>query len=397
MNPGLQTLQPYPFQRMRALFADTVPNDAYSPINLSIGEPKHPTPAFLKEALISQLDRLANYPITKGSDELRQAIADYLTRRYQLKQFDVNTQVLPVNGTREALFAIVQCLVEKNKLVLIPNPFYQIYEGAALLAGAKPVYLNTTSDNGFLPDIESITKEQWQQCQLIYLCSPGNPSGRVAPESLLKRLIELSDQYNFTIVSDECYADIYPTNSTPPVGLLEVAQSVGRNDYKNCLVFHSLSKRSSAPGLRSGFVAGDAALIKPFLQYRTYHGSAMSPPAQYASAAAWSDDQHVVENRRLYTEKFTAVIDILKPVIDIDWPDAGFYLWLNISSHNGQCDEQFAKRLYQQYNVTVLPGRYLSRQSNGINPGVGFVRIALVANLEQCIDAAKRIRDCIKQ
>ncbi len=397
MNPGLHILQPYPFQRMRALFSGATPNDAYSSINLSIGEPKHPTPAFLKEALISQLDKLANYPITKGSDELRQAIANYLTQRYQLKQLDVDTQVLPVNGTREALFAIVQCLVEKDKLVLMPNPFYQIYEGAALLAGAKPVYLNTTSDNGFLPDIESITKEQWQQCQLIYLCSPGNPSGRVAPESLLKRLIELSDQYDFTIVSDECYADIYPTNSTPPVGLLEVDQSLGRNDYKNCLVFHSLSKRSSAPGLRSGFVAGDAALIKPFLQYRTYHGSAMSPPSQHASAVAWSDDLHVVENRRLYTEKFTAVINILKPVINIDWPDAGFYLWLNIDSHKGQGDEQFAKRLYQQYNVTVLPGSYLSRQSDGINPGAGFIRIALVANLEQCVDAAKRIRDCIKQ
>jgi len=397
MNPGLYNLQPYPFQRMRALFADAAPNDAYSSINLSIGEPKHPTPGFIKEALISQLDKLANYPATKGSDELRQAIADYLTRRYQLKKINTDTQVLPVNGTREALFAIAQCLVEKDKLVLMPNPFYQIYEGAALLAGAKPVYLNTTRNNNYLPDINSVTPEQWQQCQLIYLCSPGNPTGTVAPASLLKRLIELSDQYDFTIVSDECYADIYPTSSTPPVGLLEVAQSLRRDDYKNCLVFHSLSKRSNVPGLRSGFVAGDAALIKPFLQYRTYHGSAMSPPSQHASAAAWSDDQHVVENRRLYTEKFTAVIDILKPVIDIDWPDAGFYLWLNISSHNGQCDEQFAKRLYQQYNVTVLPGCYLSRESNGINPGAGFVRIALVANLEQCVDAAKRICNYIKQ
>ncbi len=397
MNPGLHTLQPYPFQRMRALFADAAPNDVHSPISLSIGEPKHPTPTFIKEALISQLDKLANYPITKGSDELRQAIADYLTRRYQLKNFNADTQVLPVNGTREALFAIVQCLVEKDKLVLMPNPFYQIYEGAALLAGAKPVYLNTTSDNDFLPNIESVTKEQWQQCQLIYLCSPGNPSGRVAPASLLKRLIELSDQYGFTIVSDECYAEIYPTDSMPPVGLLEVAQSLGRNDYKNCLVFHSLSKRSSAPGLRSGFVAGDATLIKPFLQYRTYHGCAMSPPSQHASAAAWNDDQHVIENRRLYTEKFATVIDILQSAIDVNRPDAGFYLWLNIGSRERQCDEQFAKRLYQQYNVTVLPGCYLSRQSNGINPGAGFVRIALVADLEQCVDAAKRIRSYIKQ
>ena len=396
MNPRLHTLQPYPFQRMRVLFGDAAPNDDFSPINLSIGEPKHPTPDFIKDALISQLDKLANYPLTKGSNELRQAIAKYLTQRYQLKQFDADSQVLPVNGTREALFAIAQCLVDSTKAnasILMPNPFYQIYEGAALLAGATPLFLNTTRDNGFLPNLDSVSQTQWQQCQLIYLCSPGNPSGTVAPASLLKRLIELSDQYDFTIVSDECYAEIYPTNNAPPLGLLDVAQSLGRTDFKNCLVFHSLSKRSNVPGLRSGFVAGDAELIDTFLQYRTYHGSAMSPPSQHASTAAWQDDKHVIENRRLYTEKFNAVIDILKPVINVTLPDAGFYLWLNIS----QSDEQFAKRLYQQYNVTVLPGSYLSRESNGINPGAGFIRVALVADLEQCVDAAKRIRDCLEQ
>ncbi|NOX27973.1 MAG: succinyldiaminopimelate transaminase [Gammaproteobacteria bacterium] len=407
MNPGLNNLQPYPFQRMRALFGDAVPNESYAPINLSIGEPKHPTPDLIKNALISELDKLANYPLTKGSDELRNAIAGYLTTRYQLGTINSDSQILPVNGTREALFAIAQCLVEKEAAVLMPNPFYQIYEGAALLAGAQAVYLNTTRENGFLPDIENVSKEQWQQCQLIYLCSPGNPSGTVAPAPLLKRLIELSDLYDFTIVADECYAEIYPTNGTPPVGLLEVAQSIGRSDFRNCLVFHSLSKRSNAPGLRSGFVAGDAKLINSFLQYRTYHGSAMSPPSQHASAIAWQDNAHVIENRRLYTEKFAAVIDILKHDINIVEPDAGFYLWLNLDNRPGdsrssnkdwqRSDTQFAKQLYQQYNVTVLPGSYLSRKSDGVNPGCGFIRVALVADLEQCVDAAKRIRDCIKQ
>ena len=398
MNPGLHQLQPYPFERMRALFADVKPDDQYSPIVLSIGEPKHPTPDFIKQALSANLEKLANYPLTKGSVELRRAIGDYLTRRYTLGQLDIETQILPVNGTREALFAVAQCFVESNSPVLMPNPFYQIYEGAALLAGAKPVYLNTTAENNFLPDIESVTPEQWQQCQLIYLCSPGNPSGTVAPKTLLQRLIELSDEYNFTIVSDECYAEIYQTDQIPPIGLLEVAQSMGRTDYKNCLVFHSLSKRSNAPGLRSGFVAGDATLISTFLRYRTYHGCAMSLPTQAASTAAWNDDEHVKENRALYTEKFKTVIDILSPAVDVQNPDAGFYLWLNISGATKQeNDEQFAKRLYQQYNVTVLPGSYLSRESHGINPGTGFIRIALVADLEQCVDAATRIRDCLNQ
>jgi len=395
MNPALDKLKPYPFERMRSLFDNIEPNAEYTPINLSVGEPKHPTPALIKDALISQLDTLSNYPLTKGSDSLRESIAAYLRRRYQLQQIDSTNQVLPVNGTREALFAIAQCLVERkpDATVLMPNPFYQIYEGAALLAGTKPVYLNTTRNNGFLPDIDSVTQEQWRHCQLIYLCSPANPSGTVAPAAMLERLLDLSDQHQFTIISDECYAEIYKQGATPPLGLLEVAQATGRTDYRNCLVFHSLSKRSNAPGLRSGFVAGDANLLKQFLKYRTYHGSAMSPPTQYASTCAWQDDQHVVENRKLYSEKFSATIDILKPATGIETPDAGFYLWLNIS----EPDAQFAKRLYQQYNVTVLPGSYLSRECDGINPGAGYIRIALVADLAQCVDAAKRIRDCIEQ
>ena len=395
MNPALKQLKPYPFERLRALFAEVEPSEAYSPVNLSVGEPKHPTPAFIKEALASKLDQLSNYPLTRGSEPLRESIACYLQRRYQLKGIDANQHILPVNGTREALFAIAQCLVERKPgaTVMMPNPFYQIYEGAALLAGAEPVYLNTIEDNGFLPDIDSIEAEQWRRCQLIYLCSPGNPSGTVAPASLLARLLDLSQQYQFTIVADECYAEIFDPNKTPPVGLLQVAQATGRDSYDNCLVFHSLSKRSNAPGLRSGFVAGDANLIKQFLTYRTYHGCAMSPPSQHASACAWLDDQHVIENRALYSAKFDAVIDILRPVTTITPPDAGFYLWLN----TGKSDEQFAKRLYQQYNVTVLPGSYLSRESQGLNPGAGYIRIALVADLEQCVDAAKRIRHCIEQ
>ncbi len=396
MNPGLSLLQAYPFERMRALFSGAEHQGNLSPIVLSIGEPKHPTPQFIKDALAEELDKLANYPLTKGSIELRTAISQYLTRRYNLRHIDAETHILPVNGTREALFAIAQCFVKNKQSVLMPNPFYQIYEGAALLAGAKPVYLNTIQSNGFLPEIDKVSAEQWQQCQLIYLCSPGNPSGTVAPESLLKNLIELSDEHDFIIVSDECYAEIYPKDATPPVGLLEVAENMGRYDYKNCLVFHSLSKRSNAPGLRSGFVAGDAELIKTFQLYRTYHGCAMSLPSQAASTAAWNEENHVIENRRLYTEKFAAVTKILKSVLDVETPDAGFYLWLNILKANpSENDEQFAKRLYHQYNVTVLPGSYLSRESNNINPGTGFIRIALVADLQQCVDAAKRIRDCL--
>ncbi len=395
VNPALDQLQAYPFTRMRALLAGIEANADFAAVNLAVGEPKHPVPALIKEALVSQLDTLSNYPLTRGSEALREAITAYLQRRYRLQHINSSDQVLPVNGTREALFAIAQCLIERkpDATVLMPNPFYQIYEGAALLAGAKPVYLNTSHDNGFLPNIDRITPEQWRHCQLFYLCSPGNPSGAVAPASLLQRLLDLSDQYQFTLVADECYAEIYPQDATPPLGLLALAEATGRTDYRNCLVFHSLSKRSNAPGLRSGFVAGDARLLEQFLKYRTYHGCAMSPPSQHASACAWQDDEHVIENRRLYGEKFDAVIDILKPVIDIQAPEAGFYLWLNI----GAADTAFAKRLYQQYNVTVLPGSYLSRKADGINPGAGYIRIALVADLAHCADAATRIRDCIQR
>lgn len=394
MNPALEQLQPYPFERLRALFAGSSANTAYPAINLSIGEPKHPTPSFIKEALIAELAGLSRYPLTKGSDELRQAIAAYLQRRYRLKHIDADSQILPVNGTREALFAIAQCLIERRSdaAIMMPNPFYQIYEGAALLAGAAPIYLNTTRENGFLPDIEHISADQWRRCQLFYLCSPANPSGTVAPASLLKRLLELADSYDFSIISDECYAEIYPVDGTAPLGLLEVARESGRDDYQRCLVFHSLSKRSNVPGLRSGFVAGDGTLIKQFLKYRTYHGCAMPPPSQHASAVAWSDEQHVIRNRELYSQKFEAVLEILKPVIEIEAPDAGFYLWPRIDGS----DEAFAKQLYQQYNATVLPGSYLSRHSLGINPGAGHIRIALVAELEECIEAARRIRQLIE-
>jgi N-succinyldiaminopimelate aminotransferase len=396
MNPDLSLLQPYPFERLAALFADTPAPAHPAPIALSIGEPRHATPGFITEEVITHLHGLSSYPVTRGSDALRAAIAGWLTRRFALPagSIDPASMVLPVNGTREALFAIAQCLVDRARrpLVAMPNPFYQIYEGAALLAGAEPYFLNTTRANGYLPDLDAVPAAVWQRCQLVYLCTPGNPTGAVMPVEQLQRLIRLADAHDFIIASDECYSEIHPPAGTPPAGLLQAAAAMGRSDYRRCLVFHSLSKRSSVPGLRSGFVAGDAGLMQAFLRYRTYHGCAMPPATQAASVRAWSDEQHVADNRRLYDAKFRAVLDILGPVLDVQAPAAGFYLWARTPGS----DTEFARGLRARANVLVLPGSYLSRAVQGFNPGSGYVRMALVAPLEDSVEAATRIRAYIE-
>ncbi len=397
MNPNLSHLHRYPFEKLAQLKAGCLPPDNLEPISLSIGEPKHPAPDFALQAMIDNLSGLASYPLTKGSILLREAINNWLVQRFKLnsENIDPEKNILPVNGTREALFAIAQTIIDTttdNPLVMMPNPFYQIYEGAAILAGAEPYYLNTTGDNHFLPDFDGVSSKNWQRCQLLYICSPGNPTGRVMPKEMLMHLIELADKFDFTIVSDECYSELYFDESQPPVGLLEAAESIGNTTYKNCLVFHSLSKRSNLPGLRSGFVAGDADIIQQFFRYRTYHGCAMPPHHQAASIAAWSDEQHVLTNRNQYREKFDIVLDILKDVIEVERPDASFYLWPKTPID----DELFCKGLYAQQNVTVLPGKYLSRDSADINPGTNRVRLALVAELEQCRIAAQRIREFIE-
>ena len=395
MNPNLSLLHPYPFERLAKLFAETTPPAHLQPISLSIGEPRHPTPGFITEELITHLHGLSRYPVTRGSVELRTAITDWLQMRFRLtaNSLDPDTQVLPVNGTREALFAFAQCVVDpaSSPVVLMPNPFYQIYEGAALLAGAEPWFMNTTRENGYRPDFNSVPEAVWQRCQLVYICTPGNPTGAVMSIRELQQLIALADQYDFVIAADECYSEIYPESASPPAGLLQAAAELGRVDYSRCMVFHSLSKRSNAPGLRSGFVAGDANLIAPFLRYRTYHGCAMPPATQAASISAWRDEAHVTENRTLYTEKFAAVLDILAPALDVRLPDAGFYLWPQTPVD----DAKFALGLLAQQDVTVLPGSYLSRSAAGINPGRNHVRMALVAPLEDCIEAAERIKTYI--
>jgi N-succinyldiaminopimelate aminotransferase len=395
MNPNLLKLQPYPFERLARLFADTTPPAHLQSISLSIGEPRHPTPGFITEEVITHLHGLSRYPLTRGTAELRTAIADWLQMRFRLAANSLNpdTQVLPVNGTREALFAFAQCVIDpaSRPTVLMPNPFYQIYEGAALLAGAEPWFMNTTRENGYRPDFSTVPEVVWQRCQLIYICTPGNPTGAVMSTRELQQLIGLADQYDFVIASDECYSEIYPESASPPAGLLQAAAELGRNDCSRCMVFHSLSKRSNAPGLRSGFVAGDARLIENFLRYRTYHGCAMPPATQAASISAWRDEDHVAENRTLYTQKFAAVLDILAPVLDVRLPDAGFYLWPQTTLD----DAEFARGLLVQQNVIVLPGSYLSREAAGINPGSKHVRMALVAPLEDCIEAAERIKTYI--
>jgi N-succinyldiaminopimelate aminotransferase len=397
MNKDLSLLQPYPFEKLTALKAQVTPPSNLEHIAFSIGEPKHPAPEFVAECLNDNMARLSNYPTTKGLPELRKSIADWCERRFKLQagSVDPEANVLPVNGTREAIFAFTQAAVNRrdDALVISPNPFYQIYEGAAYLAGAKPFYLNCLAENGFIPDFDAVSEDVWQRCQLLFLCSPSNPTGAVTDLETLKKLIALSDKYNFIIASDECYSEIYLDESKPPVGLLQACAELGRDDYKNCVVMHSLSKRSNLPGLRSGFVAGDAALLGPFLSYRTYHGCSMPIQHQLASIAAWNDEEHVFENREQYRRKFDAVINILSPVMDVKSPEASFYLWAKTPI----ADDKFAQGLFASQNVTVLPGQYLSRETDGILPGAGFVRMALVATLEECVEAAERIRDYISQ
>ena len=388
MNPDLNRLQPYPFQKLAALFREVQPNQDYRSISLSIGEPKHATPQFIKDVLTANLDGLANYPTTAGSDALRIAIANWLAARYGIPLPDAKTQVLPVNGSREALFAFAQTGIDRSRndpVVVCPNPFYQIYEGAALLAGATPYFLNTLPQDDYALNFAQLPEAVWQRAQLVYVCSPGNPNGHVMPLEEWQTLFEMSDRYGFVIASDECYSEIY--FDTPPLGALQAAQQLGRDDYRNLVVFSSLSKRSNVPGMRSGFVAGDAAIIAKFALYSTYHGSAMNPAIQAASIAAWNDEAHVAENRRLYAEKFARVLEILRPVLPVTPPDAGFYLWIRTSV----ADTAFAQALYRDYNVTVLPGSYLARTAQGVNPGENFVRLALVANTEETVEAAHRI------
>jgi len=396
MNPHIEKLKPYPFERLAKLKQGVTPPAQLSHIPLSIGEPKHAPPEFILKALRENLAGLGAYPNAKGLPELRQAIAAWLSRRYKLPagRLDPERHVLPVSGTREGLFAFAQAVIDPatKPLVLMPNPFYQIYEGAAFLAGAEPWFMNTEEQNGFLPDLDAVPESVWKRCQLLYICTPGNPTGAVMDVAYLKRVMELADRYDFILASDECYAEIYNDERNPPPGLLETCERLGRHDFKRCVVFHSLSKRSSVPGLRSGFVAGDAAVLDKYLLYRTYHGCALPVPTQVASTLAWGDDQHVVENRRLYREKFKAAMDILAPVMDVKCPPAAFYLW----PRTPQDDESFARGLFGSQNITVLPGSYLSRQGVGGDPGKGRVRISLVAPVEECAEAARRIRHYVE-
>jgi N-succinyldiaminopimelate aminotransferase len=394
MNPRLQALQPYPFQRLRTLTQDITPNSAYKPIHLGIGEPKHPTPALIHAAFTANLSGLASYPATNGEAALRQACAQWVARRYQV-QVNPDTQLLPVNGSREALFALAQTVIDATKscpTVVCPNPFYQIYEGAALLAGAQVVFANSDAARNFAADWSLIDASVWQNTQLLYVCSPGNPAGAVMPLSEWQCLFELSDRYGFVIASDECYSEIYFNDA--PLGSLQAAHMLGRSDFKRLVMFTSLSKRSNVPGMRSGFVAGDAEIIKQFLLYRTYHGSAMSPTVQRASVAAWGDEAHVQVNREQYRHKFEQVTPLLSPVMDVSWPDAGFYLWAGVP---GGDDLAFTRNLLAQYNVAVLPGSLLAREAHGVNPGFGRVRMALVADLAQCLEAAERITSFLEK
>ena len=396
MNPYLDKLHPYPFEKLRQLFAGITPNPAFEPISLGIGEPKHPTPAFIQKALSHAVQGLANYPSTHGSDTLRAAIARWIERRYGVPTLNAATQVLPVNGSREALFGIAHCVVDASRpapLVMCPNPFYQIYEGAALLAGAQPYFVNSDPGRNFGCDYASVPANIWPRVQLLYLCTPGNPTGATLALEDWRELFALSDQHGFVIAADECYSEIYH-GSAPPLGALEAAHALGRSGgarpYANLIVFSSLSKRSNVPGMRSGFVAGDPAVIKKFLLYRTYCGGAMSPPVQAASIAAWTDETHVQENRNKYREKFHLVTPLLKKVMDVELPDAGFYLWADVR-RTGLTDTEFARRLYVDFNVTVLPGSYLARDAHGINPGQNRVRMALVAEVDEGVEAAQRI------
>jgi N-succinyldiaminopimelate aminotransferase len=394
VNPRLSQLQAYPFQKLRELLAGVTANPALAPINLTIGEPKHPTPAFIRDALVQHLDGLASYPLTQGSDALRRAIADWCGRRYGV-ELDPATQILPVNGSREALFAAAQALIDPSRhvrRVIAPNPFYQIYEGAALLAGAQPHFLDTLLENGFRMDFTRVPDDLWESVQLAYVCSPGNPTGKVFGLNEWQEIFDLAERHDFIVAADECYSEVYFDEDNPPLGALTAAAMLDR-DFSRLLVFNSLSKRSNVPGLRSGFVAGDAGLIRQFLLYRTYHGSAMGPAVQVASAVAWQDEAHVLENRRQYREKFAAVMPILGSALEFSPPDAAFYLWAKVP---GGDDTAFARELYRSQNVSVLPGSFLARDAGTGNPGKGFVRIALVDGLEACVEAARRIVDFIR-
>ena len=397
MNHALNQLQPYPFEKLRALLSGVTAAADKRAIALSIGEPKHSSPAFVKQALADNLDQMAVYPTTQGIPALREAIAQWCERRFQVPAgwLDPARHVLPVNGTREALFAFTQTVAQRDVdgLVVSPNPFYQIYEGAALLAGTKPHYLPCLDQNGFNPDFDAVSADVWQRCQILFLCSPGNPTGALVPLATLKKLIALADEYDFVIAADECYSELYFDEDAPPPGLLTACAELGRSDFKRCVVFHSLSKRSNLPGLRSGFVAGDAQILKAFLLYRTYHGCAMPVQTQLASIAAWQDEAHVLANRDLYREKFDAVLDILTPVLDVKRPDGSFYLWAKVPMD----DAQFCRELFEQEHVTVVPGSYLSREVDGLNPGAGRVRMALVAPLSECVEAAQRIRQFLER
>ena len=392
MNPLLSRLQPYPFERLRQLFASVTPPAHLSPISLGMGEPRHATPAFIKDALVAGLGGLASYPATAGEPRLREAFTGWIARRYGLA-LDPATQVLPVNGSREALFAFAQTIIDPTRegaVVVCPNPFYQIYEGAALLSGATPYYAPSDPARNFAVDWDSVPEAVWQRTQLLFVCSPGNPTGAVMPLPEWEKLFALSDCHGFVIASDECYSEIY-FRDEPPLGGLEAAAQLGRSDFKNLVSFTSLSKRSNVPGLRSGFVAGDAALLKAYLLYRTYHGSAMGPAVQAASIAAWNDEQHVIDNRAQYRQKFAQVTPLLERVMPVSLPDAGFYLWAQVPEHLGMSDTDFARQLLAQYNVTVLPGSYLAREAHGANPGAQRVRMALVAETAECLEAAQRI------
>lgn len=397
MNPRLSRLHAYPFERLARLTAGVNPPPALAPIPMSIGEPRHAPPAIVVQALRENLHRLDSYPTTLGLPQLRAACAAWLERRFRMPagSVDPDTEVLPVNGTREALFAFVQAAIDERQepVVAMPNPFYQIYEGAALLAGAEPYLLDTSPANRYLPDLAAVPDETWRRCQMLFLCSPGNPTGRVLPLELLHQALELAERYDFIVAADECYTEIYLDELRPPAGLLEVARASGRERFERCIVFHSLSKRSSVPGLRSGFVSGDRQILARLLRYRTYHGSAMPLPTQLASIAAWQDESHAANNRHLYQEKFAGVLPILAPVLPVEKPDGAFYLWTDVQGD----DERFTRELFAQAAVTVLPGSYLARAGSAGNPGAGRVRISLVPTLERCIEAARRIHDFVQR
>lgn len=396
MNHQLSLLQPYPFEKLAALKSGATPPPHLPHIALSIGEPKHAAPAFVLQTLTAEIKGLSQYPLTKGLPELREAIADWATRRFQLQPGSLSAEhhVLPVAGTREALFSFAQACITPGTgaRVVMPNPFYQIYEGAALLAGAEPYFLNCTAANRFEPDFAAVPDQVWRDCKLLYICSPGNPTGAVLGADTLRYLIELADRFDFVIASDECYSELYFDENQPPLGLLEVCAQIGRHDFKRCVVFHSLSKRSNLPGLRSGFVAGDAEILKPYLLYRTYQGCALPVPTQLASISAWRDENHVRENRALYRQKFAAVFGILKDHLEVTLPDAGFYLWPRTPVD----DLEFARELFARQNLTVLPGQFLARPTAAGNPGANRVRLALVATLAECCEAAERIQHFVR-